>query len=586
MGYYVLSPITISHGGVASHYAPGSRVVDASIASMLVLSGASLWPDTDPNVAALALLAAKAAARGAGDQELTQIMQARAAVTSMSVPDPAALALSEDSVGGVSRMVDCFKQPFVLDKLSPATPDNVTIVAAMTGGNWIRLVVAAPHWSAQYNWDVDAVNGDDKNPGIAGSGLPIKTVAEADRRLALLNIGTPYVLNCLSDIPSTDQFRLLSGVSSTGAGVPIVTLKGTRTVLATGTFSAMTATNTTTGVVVHGTDVATNWTTYIGRNVIMTSGAASGAIAEVVEDLTSGVAEFTEWVSQTTGAPTAVPSASDTYQIISETKFAAPIQGIDLTIAEKITLTYQNLEINTASLFPNGTALSFLCCRFTVGVGAPSQVFLGDGQFTLTACAIYFPTLTKFVGSVSTFVAFLGGGAVNAKFDVNRTGSLRFTNYSMNRSLIETFVSGIGLHFPGGGIVVTGAVGLNVSRSPADGILLQRGTQMVVNGPLHGRLNSGYGYNSPDRAHMCVLSTVTPTITGASGDFQLDGRARHYQELELHSGVLEDAVTIDCGVAGSGAGWADWAAAVVLNTSGFGRNVMSHRMGSSITSYS
>lgn len=492
------------------------------------------------------------------------------------VANLAALTASDDNVPNNSiRRVGTLLQNFWLDKTSTATVDGITVVATLSGvGRWIRDVAPVPHWTNQLLWDVDATAGNDENSGIAGSGAPIKTVAEFCRRLKALNSAS-YTANLLTNIPSTDSYKLLSDLPNPGATPPLVTMKGTRTVISSSAFTATADTVVATNTQASVTDASVTWAAQLGRRLVATSGAGVGGEAIALKDLGAGAVRVSTWCNPATGVLTANPAALDTYQLVSETDWAADIRGISNNIGTKVTMAFTNLNITTTGLVPDGTVLTFNACRLGVAVAAPGNIFLGTGQVTYTCCAFVFGSVTRYIGTNGPFIAILGGGAVNTRFEVNRTGSLRFTNFCINGGSVRTFVSAIGLHFPGGSIVVPSSTavrgGLGIFDSPDWGMSISRKTNCVLNGALYGSGNTTGGFQAPDTGNMMILSTITPTLTGAI-ELQMDGFATALPALEASAGLVLPA-------ASALATWAQWAAAP------FSRNVMSYKTGSSITSF-
>lgn len=71
---------------------------------------------------------------------------------------------------------------FRLDRDSSATPDGITVVAALNGGRWLRELAGDSRWEEQVTWYYDAAGGSLDGAGTADD--PISSIAELARRLS------------------------------------------------------------------------------------------------------------------------------------------------------------------------------------------------------------------------------------------------------------------------------------------------------------------------------------------------------------------------------------------------------------------
>jgi hypothetical protein len=82
---------------------------------------------------------------------------------------------------------------WTLYRASAAAADGITIVAAIGGGNWLRLDVPHSSWQQQASWFQDPAAGNDENSGLT-SMTALKTQEELIRRLGLTHTGRVRLL--------------------------------------------------------------------------------------------------------------------------------------------------------------------------------------------------------------------------------------------------------------------------------------------------------------------------------------------------------------------------------------------------------
>jgi hypothetical protein len=165
--------------------------------------------------------------------------------------------------------------------------DGVNSVKAINlVGTWMRRV--AVDFLVQTAWFIDPVNGNDANAGDT-AGTALRTDAERQRRWgAITRIVLPTTVTYLSSPPTTDKVNC-NAIIYDGAGL---LFQGTRTSVATGTFTAVTPINRGAQTPMSITDGALvgGFTPHIGRIIRITGGARVGAYARLVKDLGAGAA--------------------------------------------------------------------------------------------------------------------------------------------------------------------------------------------------------------------------------------------------------------------------------------------------------
>ncbi len=456
----------------------------------------------------------------------------------------AALALLDTTLedDGTSRFVTTKLQAYRLDKASTETVNGITVVATLSGtGRWVRLSTPVPHWTAQTTWYQDAVAGDDENSG-ATSLLPVKTFREICCRLRRQS-ATTYTFNCLNATTaslSTDYVRF-DGDYDTAviAANHTNVIVGVRTTLATGTFTASSATVVGTNTQASVTAVAGPWTAQLGRHIVVTSGAATGGVAVILKDLGADAARVSEFINETTGVLTAFPAPGDTFAIVGESSWLAPLNGNTKWIELK------NVELSTGILNVYDGVLGMRGTRHTAALS--SVAIIGNSVITMINPAIYFAAVTRFLNASDAGVNITGGGSINARLEFQGgQGRISIGDFVGNGGSMRN-VPATSQPFLGGQFINRVGTKLGWFDAPASepAIAIDRGNTFVVSGTLYGTTaNATYGVSVKNGGRMMILAAITPTITGASGDLILDGVATALSGLEADAQFGTSTLTL------------------------------------------
>jgi len=117
---------------------------------------------------------------------------------------------------------------FRLERTSTLTPVDGEIVAAVGGGNFLRMGVANPTWLSQLFWSVDPIGGDDENAGCsmvsqaAADAIPLKTIREANRRQIGSEIQGNVIWKIINSIPLSDSTYMNNVRGKNGLGTPVM----------------------------------------------------------------------------------------------------------------------------------------------------------------------------------------------------------------------------------------------------------------------------------------------------------------------------------------------------------------------------
>lgn len=219
---------------------------------------------------------------------------------------------------------------------------------------------------------ISASTGSDSNTGLIG--YPLASFAEFIRRYG----ETPLIL-----APLTITF-LDATVSENISFHPFIfeggdlLIKGTRTIVSSGSItSAPTARNAATNTSLEITDSARTWASHIATHMlVMTSGAALGAVAFPIKDTGSNKCRLTSLVQSIAGSAWTFaevsPSNGNTYDLVSLTKFTWSI-SIDVSggsIYSDASFCDALLETYKVRLFSSQFSRSSQVANIIMGTGS------------------------------------------------------------------------------------------------------------------------------------------------------------------------------------------------------------------------
>ena len=400
---------------------------------------------------------------------------------------------------GIRIKVNTVNQEFELNKSDTSTVDNITVVAASGGGNWLRIPTFSRKWANQLLFAVDAINGNDENSGADSTGNRLQTVAEACRRLSLAKAGKNYQIKLTTDSLATDRFRpSFVQDQNTENVIPVngfedifnITLTGNsplvQPAIASGTVGAgglIVTTGMGTGTVTQASlDLGSGAlpAQAVGNYVVLTSGPNIGAIVGVSKDLGSGVAEVTEvrtpFNSTTYGGNTAVTviAAGTTFNIITMVKWNGPLIQMGNSQGRII---IQNLLFPQAVAAPaeqnllswRYTSVTFFNCIFQrpvdfsaenhamnscifnytgqtgTGVGGTVVIGMVAAACAYSACIFMNADLRLIEGSFSGFISSLGRNSRVSTVTSSAFKQYGFFSVAAGNNGANIFITGSGL---------------------------------------------------------------------------------------------------------------------------------------------
>jgi hypothetical protein len=435
------------------------------------------------------------------------------------VPNVAALT-ALPSAGyrvGARVNVDTLLVPFQLDPTSTATPDGITVANTNTGiGRWLRVPLAVPRWSAEPFWFIDAIGGNDENP----PSLPLKTVAEWCRRVRSMTDFVQYILILQSDIPASDTF-VPSGWNQNqglndGGGIVIF---GSRFPIVGATGIVVTAANDTDPTLgANGTQASLSaglfdFSPWLGKLAVVTSGAKTGATAAVGPAGPLGTATMGNWIG-------GIPAPGDTFDLVEFTSFAPELanKGSDGEIA------FQNVffpNVGGQLNLLNGPRTAFDFCRFERDFNFSDQL---GGRADVTNCIFLNPPS----GRIGGFFSMHGPQNIFASCTMIN-GS--FIGQSPSTVLQSNVFFGGGIKLDSAGVVnflTFPGQSNGVFGAPGHAVEITRGATAFPGGGgppparriFYGSGSAGFGVKVLDGG-VLIGTGAASVVTGGLGDVQL-----------------------------------------------------------------
>lgn len=262
---------------------------------------------------------------------------------------------------------------WALDKTSTATPDSITVVAAASGGNWIRTTWGVPG-AALRDWYVSAT-GDDENEGTAGS--PVASLAEVlRRRREPVPVGITMTINVASgdygDVdPVVMDAPILGSVAIVGERVKLTP--------APITISSVTQWSGAASVVGKvSCTMATSFAAegYIGNFMQVASGLRAGHYSPCLVETTSKTVLASWRAADGSIANVLVNDTIDVYEVTS-----LPSIKLDYAGGGTVTFRYAGCLVNVV----NGYATAAYCDIATDGSGVQPSSWQ-EAVISMTGC--------------------------------------------------------------------------------------------------------------------------------------------------------------------------------------------------------
>lgn len=469
-----------------------------------------------------------------------------------SVANVTALAAidSVNMVDGAQIYVESVRSIFTLSSTA-GTPDGITIVAAYGSTKyWYRSEERALSWSSQTTWYINASTGSDENDGST-SLTALASWAEFRRRVDYLAVSmTVYIASDLAEV--------ITGTFSSKLPTNILTIEGVPTILATST-SVTTFVNPTgnnRGTVSAG---GVDFSLYVGK--IVRAVGTSNLLPITSNSGAVGRGGF--WASGFLNTKPVDGSVVEVLSLPAVTTVRIFTAGVPTQVKYlqlSSTSTNGYAVIDTGSINYGGTTIPhWVGCHFADNVVGNIPVTLFSGCLFTKATQLNFITTAA--------MNFFGGGSTSNISNAGYANGLYFSGFLVEAgSATCTFLGGCQASDSATaplGIFTTNATALSLSGS---------GTVFASGGATYGTSSGagGAGVTITNGARLSIASG-TPTITGATNDFTVDG-ATSLVGPPTAGGVWAAALDLS-GAAGTG--WAKWVAG--------GRKFINYATGSTVS---
>jgi len=300
--------------------------------------------------------------------------------STLVVANIASLGAVDDALlddGAIAAMAS-IRDMWWLDKTSALGADGITVINTLSGaGKWVRACQSNARWRAQPTWHINQAVGSDENSGLT-AGMPLasheefqRRVADADQPIEIAMVVT-FAANYVGDIENRIPVSQLAPYGS-------ISYEGTRTVLFSGSFTAVTAWAAP-GTVGTMTDAAlpASWAASGGleRLCVLTSGPNAGAASWVMVEPVAKTARYNGFFDETTFA-THDPAPAETYDAVQLTQLTGKISQ-----DAPGWIQFKNLHINPPLGFDRGIQItsgfaSFTFCHLEMN----SPYFAGPSLF-------------------------------------------------------------------------------------------------------------------------------------------------------------------------------------------------------------
>ncbi len=438
----------------------------------------------------------------------------------------------------ITRWVATIRSFFYLDKTSTLTANGISIITASGGiGRWIRNEEASKYWLSQivWYWDPSNITGlaNDENDGLTST-TPIRTYDEIDRRIGNAMMLNGPTINIMSDVPSSQRFKISTLVSFSSGGGGYISFRGTFTPIHSGTITSVTSVNKSTDQWWEITDSAlpVSWTSsgLIDQWIVIKSGATVVASGPIIKDLGSKRA-----------------------RVGALGKSGITVAAIDSTsgtiTAGNTYIVYSFPKINTRYEVTSAyTALEFFGLEFTIA---------GFGSGSLTnlihrACCIFNGFYLKDTAGIDEQLYIRGIGNINC----GRSGDwLQITVKDSSSTVLE----GQGWTSSFGDVIFQNSTlyiksGSNAEFDSDIGFfdctvkLLQitSNSQFLHRGLLWGKDNTGTSITIEDNnCYYFYLPGNIPKAITSGIEVQIGNYSHSYSELPLAYVAEDSGVTID-----------------------------------------
>lgn len=437
---------------------------------------------------------------------------------------------------GCKSFIQTLRDFFILDEGSSDTIDGITVIPALNGGRWKRILEPSVSWLEQVNCYVKSSIGNDENPGTLT--LPLKTIAEFQRRyIVLLNKSqqirniTLYLLeDCIEDCFWNVFFNAHT----------FLTIDGSlgKTLITTQTVTSVTLANQGSKIKQSIHVNGFNWATHVpaGSNLgeigIIISGTHPGAVFTPTIDMTGGTVQTGIFGAADEDATPVTIAPGDVFGLYQMPKI---LGNFNVSGAGIIRVTQCSL----------GSTNNLHQVSFTLPVAGVDLCQLYD--IDAVQCGQFFITNCVFRGAprcVSNSDMFIWGGSGNGSCVpiVNYGGTIHLTDFHiMNGKLREPTSEGT-YSIESGALVIWDTTNGGSPITIGNSSILTSIYDGIIWGT--GNVNVAPQITLKPGAKAFYKSGSPPDFTGAGQQLDIGGTSKNFSDLPVPPVVANGAMYV------------------------------------------
>jgi hypothetical protein len=250
-----------------------------------------------------------------------------------------------DLTDGTLVFVRTVRDFFRLQKPSTLVPDNITVVAASGGGNWLREMLSDASWLYQATWFLNSSTGDDENDGLT-SATSLRTHTELERRWSSDRSKRLEQDTVVTITGNVDNARDAVIGMSPRAGFTLRYV-GVPTVQRAATLTAATASNPAANIQQTVTDAAiANWAAHLGQRIELANGAVTG-IGLAVSATEALTGYFIIPDAAGTNGSVYTPAGDEAYEVQTVPTFT---RGVSVSCPNEGTIVIESMGLAAVTL--------------------------------------------------------------------------------------------------------------------------------------------------------------------------------------------------------------------------------------------
>jgi len=443
------------------------------------------------------------------------------AIVATGLPD-GQLAWVGDPAGGVGRSQGATWQLVTQTgggAPAPAISIHMVIASTVAGRVWMRQIeLVNQKWIQSITWFIGGA-GNDENDGQTNV-TALATGAELTRRMAkqVVGNGAPVVITLLANFTGGFDF---TGVSGT------ISIVGIQTTVTTGTLNLSHGINRIGNQFQEIGATANRFAGNIGKKIVLTNGANSGAEAWIDDNHSNGnFMAYTSPFTTQAGGPLSgavvviTPAGNETFKIVTETSVTQVI--VDGESSASVAGILVALTAVSLSAQGDGFRCGTVACN---KINISSALTLGgNGFYVLLGCQTVAVSLAGSAGAairagrgIGDFIGYVNGGAT---FQFSQDQMMKESTVFPNASSVQ--LDAVGFKNAGAGKL---AIDCRVAPfTPASKIAIATALYGTITGANTRAIVT-------DKYTQIDGGGIVPTMTSAGANVQFGSTTKSWAQL-------------------------------------------------------